>query len=69
MRPDGAQVISEVTGDATSTSAPGRCTVHQCPRSIPLGEGRGTVTLAGAARACTGSRIRFPGKAGKEIII
>ena len=27
------------------------------------------MTLAGAARACTGPRIRFPGKAGKEIKI
>ncbi len=26
------------------------------------------MTLAGAARACTGSRIRIPGEAGKEII-
>ena len=39
-RPDGVQVIFEVTGDASSTPAPGRCTVHQCPCAIPPGEGR-----------------------------
>jgi hypothetical protein len=38
-RPDGAQVTFEVNGDAPPMTAPGRRTVHQCLRGIPLGEG------------------------------
>jgi hypothetical protein len=66
MRPDGAQVTVEVTlrrrqhlDGARFTSGP----------RYPTRGRRGTVTSAGAACACTGSRIQFPGEAGKEIII